>query len=82
MSERTLEQLSIVAAEEARDEMAKLGIKGSTAKCKVEDKAEVTLRLPDVLAYRRNAGRIHNKEVALMEKYPTVQFNFDIEFVK
>jgi hypothetical protein len=82
MSESTLEQRTAIAAAEARDEMANLGIKGSTVKIKTEVKAEITLKLPDILTYRRNSRRIHDKEVELMTKYPDVTFDFDIQFTK
>jgi hypothetical protein len=79
MSEDLIKQYTL-AAEEAVDEMARLGIKGSTARSKIETKATITFKLPDVLSYRKNAGRIHDKEVELMEKYPYIRFDFDIEF--
>jgi hypothetical protein len=67
---QTLEQLSLVAAEEARDEMANLGIKGSTAKSKVEVIARVVFKLPGpgAKSYFTNSKRIHDKEVELKTK--------------
>ena len=84
MSESTLEQRTAAAAAEARDEMANLGIKGSTAKCKTEVIARVVFKLPGpgAKSYFANSKRIHDKEVAVMEKYPDVTFDFDIQFTK
>jgi hypothetical protein len=73
-------KLYAAAADEASDAMAKLGIQGSTVKHEVNVVAKVTFKLPSRKAYFMNSDRIHNKEVELMDKYPTVKFDFDIEF--
>jgi hypothetical protein len=76
----SLEQLSLAAAEEGRDLMADLGIKGSTASGKVVVVARVTINLPNVKTYFMNSRRLLNVELKLMDKYPGVSFDFDYQF--
>jgi hypothetical protein len=79
-TETSLEDLSLIAADEARDVMADLGIKDSTCSSKVEVIARVKFKLPNAKCYFMNSKRINAKEVALKTKYPGVTFDFDIEF--
>ena len=76
----SLEQFSLAAAEEGRDLMADLGIKGSTASAKVVVDARVTINLPNVKTYFMNSRRLLNVELKLMDKYPGVKFDFDYQF--
>jgi len=79
-AERTLEELSLIAADEARDALVNLGIKDTTCSSKVEVVARVVFKLPNVKCYFANSKRIMDKEVALKTKYPGVKFDIDIEF--
>jgi len=79
-AERTLEEISLTAADEARDALVNLGIKDSTCSSKVEVVAHVVFKLPNVKCYFANSKRIIEKEVALKTKYPGVKFDIDIEF--
>lgn len=81
VEQSNMEQIAFAAAEEARDAMLKLGIKGSTATARVDVIARVKFKLPRKL-YFLNSRRIMDTEIRMKDKYPDVKFDFDLEFIK
>jgi hypothetical protein len=68
---------------EAIRAMVKLGIRGTTVRGEVANNvAKTTFKFPNTRTYFLNSKRIHDREVELMDKYPDVKFDFDIDFQK
>lgn len=71
---------SWVATVDAAEALLNLRIPGLIVQGDFQIIAKVNLKFPDRKTYFRNSERLHAREVELMDKYPGVKFDFDIQF--
>lgn len=68
------------AARHAAEAMRRLGIKGAKVTTEVGDIAKITTIFPTTKSYFQNSKQYHDKCVQLMDRFPGVNFDFDVEF--